>query len=68
MILTPELIAALLTFATKFGIEAAIAVIQGLKGAATIDDAIAALQAAQAKTAQAYLDEAAAALPKPTSV
>lgn len=64
--MTPDLIVAILSFATKFGIDAAIAVIQNLnKPAATIDDAIAALQAAKTKTAQQYLDEAKAALPTP---
>ena len=62
--MTPEIIVAILNFATKFGIDAAVAIIQNLnKPAASLDDAIAALQAAKTKTAQQYLDEAKAALP-----
>ena len=51
-------IIALSEFAIKFGLDAAIAWAQSLKQGATIDDAIAALQAAKTKTAQQYLDEA----------
>lgn len=51
----PELIAAVLQFAVKFGIEAAQEFLR--HRGATIDDAIAALEKAQAKTLQEYKDE-----------
>lgn len=57
--MTDELKAALINFGIKFGIDAAISLAQGFSGkAATIDDAIAALEAAKTKTAQQYLDDA----------
>lgn len=49
---------ALIQFAIKFGIDAAIAIANGIKKGATIDDVIFALEAAKTKTAQDYLDEA----------
>lgn len=61
MILTPELWIAILNFGTKFGIDAAMAIAQGIKGGKTIDDAITALDAAKSKTAADYLKEAQAA-------
>lgn len=60
--MTTELMAALLQFGIKFGIDAALAIVQNLKGGITIDTAIAALEAAKTRTAQQYLDEAKAAL------
>jgi hypothetical protein len=62
MNLTPETLAAWLQFAVKFGIDAAIAIAPLFKGGATIDDAIAALQAAKTKTAQDYKAEALASV------
>lgn len=53
-----ETIVELLKFGVKFGLDATISVLQGLSRAATIDDAIAALEVAKTKTAQQYLDEA----------
>ena len=56
--MTPALWVTIIEFAMKFGIDAAIAIMQGVKSGATIDDAIAALELAKTKTAQQYLDEA----------
>jgi hypothetical protein len=47
----------LIGYAVKYGLEAAIAIAKAIKSN-NIDDAIAALEAAHAKSAQAYLDEA----------
>ncbi len=58
MTLTPELLASILNFAVKFGLDAAIA-IAGAKPA-TIDDAIAALGAAKDKSIEQYIAEDAA--------
>lgn len=66
MNLTPEVLASWLNFAVKFGIDAAIAIAGAFKTGATIDDAIAALQAAKTKTAAQYLAEAKAAQPVAT--
>ena len=57
-------------FAIKFGIDAAIAISNGIKSGATIDDAIAALELARTKSAQDYLDEDAKLnpIPLPTPV
>jgi hypothetical protein len=60
--MTAELMAALLQFGIKFGLDAALAIAQALKGGITIDTAIAALGAAKERTAQQYLDEAKAAV------
>jgi hypothetical protein len=60
--MTPDLWLALVQFATKFGLDAALAIINGIKGGKTIDDAIAALELAKLKMAQEYLKEAAAAI------
>lgn len=65
MNLTPEVLASWLNFAVKFGIDAALAIGAAFKTGATVDDAIAALQAAKTKTAVDYLKEAQAALPPP---
>jgi hypothetical protein len=56
--MTPALWIAVIEFAVKFGLDAAIAITAAIKPGATIDDAITALQAASQKTAQQYLDEA----------
>ena len=61
--MTPDLWLALIQFATKFGLDAALAIINGLKGGASIDDAIAALELAKLNTAQQNQDEAQPALP-----
>lgn len=61
--MSPELWVVVIQFAIKFGIDATIAIMQGIKSGATIDDAIAALQTAKTKTAQQYLDEAKAKIP-----
>lgn len=61
-----EMIAALLQFAVAFGIPAALAFLRGInKPDITIDDAIAALDAAATKTAENYLEEARARLAAP---
>lgn len=54
--MTPEFWAALLQYAIKFGIDAAIAIIKNQ--GKTIDDAIAALEVAKTKTAEQIRDEA----------
>jgi len=56
--MTPELWLALIQFATKFGLDAALAILNGIKGGRTIGDAIAALELAKLKTAEQYLQEA----------
>lgn len=61
-ILTQDSLASLINFGIKFGIDAALAIAQAFKGGATIDDAIAALEAAKTKTAQQYLAEAQSAV------
>lgn len=54
---------ALIELVVKLGIDGALAVLQNMKNVATIDDAIAALQAAKLKTAQQYIEEAKAQTP-----
>lgn len=66
--MTPELWIALIQFGTKFGLDAALAIINGIKGGKTIDDAIAALELAKTKTAEQYLQEAKDALTPPVPV
>lgn len=62
--MSEALVIALLNFAVRFGIEAAISFAQrASKPDATLDDVIAALEIAKTKTAKQYLDEAKAALP-----
>lgn len=61
-----EAIIALIQFAIKFGLDAAIAIGPLFKTGTTIDDAIAALQVAKTKSAQEYLDEAKNHPPTPT--
>ncbi len=56
--MTPELWLALIQWGTKFGLDSALAILNGIKGGKTIDDAINALELAKLKTAQQYLDEA----------
>lgn len=57
--MTPELWRAVMEFAVRFGLNAAIALLERIgKPGATIDDAIAALAEAQAKSAEDYLAEA----------
>lgn len=63
--MTPELWIALIQFGTKFGLDAALAIINGIKGGKTIDDAIAALELAKVKTAEQYLQEAKDAITPP---
>lgn len=63
--MTPDLWIALVQFATKFGLDSALAIINGIKGGKTIDDAITALELAKLKTAQDYLKEATASSPPP---
>jgi hypothetical protein len=61
--MTPETLA-LIQLIAKVGLDAALVILQAInKPAATIDDAIAALEAARAKTSADYLAEAKAALP-----
>ncbi len=55
--LTPEQLTALLNAAIKFGIDAALALVNMFKSGATIDDAIAALELAKTKTIQQYKDD-----------
>ena len=68
MPLTPTMWITIAQFAIKFGVDAAIAIANGIKTGATIDDAIAALELAKTKTAQDYLDEDAKLNPAPTPV
>jgi hypothetical protein len=56
--MSPALLIALIEFATKFGIDAAIAIADGFKNAKTIDDAIAALKASREKTWEDFKREA----------
>lgn len=56
--MNPDLIIAIINLVTKVGFDAAIAVIDGLKNAATLEDAIAALQASKNKTWADYVAEA----------
>ena len=56
--MSDALIIALINLIATVGLDAAISIINGLKSAATLDDAIQALKDTQAKTAQDYLDEA----------
>lgn len=57
--MSPDLIIAIINLVTKVGFDAAIALVNGLKNAATIDDAIAALEASKSKTWEQYKQEAA---------
>ena len=66
--MTPELWIALIQFGTKFGLDAALAILNGIKGGKTIDDAIAALELAKLKTAEQYLQEAKDAITPPAPV
>lgn len=54
MILTADVLAALLNFAVKFGIDAAIGLIKRIGSNPTIDDAIAALDIAASRTLDDY--------------
>lgn len=56
--MTPELQVAVVQLVAKVGITAATTLLEGLKAAKTIDDAIAALKAAEEKTWKDYKDEA----------
>lgn len=57
--MTPELWVAILNFAVKFGIDAALTIGNAVKNqGATIDDAIGALQDIQKKSAADYLTAA----------
>lgn len=58
MTMTPELWAALIQFAIKNGIVAAISIAEGIKSAKTIDDAIAALHDSKSKTWEDFKAEA----------
>jgi hypothetical protein len=68
MPLTPQAWIVIAQFAIKFGVDAAIAIANGIKSGATIDDAIAALELAKTKSAQDYLDEDAKLNPAPAPV
>lgn len=65
--MNPQLLIAIINLVTKVGIDAAIAIIDGLKNAATIDDAIAALNASKSKTWDDYKAEAAIPPVPPTA-
>ncbi len=66
MILTPELLAAFLNAAVALGTDVAIAIGKAVsKSGSTLDDAIAALEAAKTKTSDDYLAEAKAKLNPP---
>ncbi len=68
MILTPELLTSFLNLAVNLGVDAAIAIGKAVsKPGATLDDAIAALEAAKTKTSDDYLSEAKAAATPPAS-
>ena len=54
---------ALIQFATRFGLDAALAIAQNWKPKPSVDEAIAALEAAKTKTAADYIAEAKAAEP-----
>ncbi len=55
--MSEALLIALMNFAVRFGIPAAKAMAEGIKGGKTIDDAIAALDAAGGKTLDDYKAE-----------
>lgn len=62
----PVLLAAILSFAVRFGIPAVLEFLRNLKGSSTtIEDAIAALEKAQAKSIEDYIAQDAAARSKP---
>lgn len=56
--MTQELWASIAMYAVKFGLQAAIDLAKSIKAGGGIDTAIAALERAEAKSAQDYLDEA----------
>lgn len=56
--MTQELWAALALYAVKFGLQAALDLAKAIQAGGGIDTAIAALERAEAKLAQQYLDEA----------
>lgn len=55
--MTQELWAAIALYAVKFGLQAAIDLAKAIQAGGGIDTAIAALTAAEAKTAQQYIEE-----------
>ena len=57
MIITPELGMTLMQFGIKFGLDVALQFAKAIKAGADIDTAISALENAEAKSAQQYLDE-----------
>jgi len=56
--MSTELTVALINLVSRVGIDAAIAIVDGVKNAKTIDDAIAALKASREKTWEIYKAEA----------
>jgi hypothetical protein len=56
--MTQELWAAIVLYAVKFGLQAAIDLARSIAAGGNIDTAIAALERAEAKSAQSYLDDA----------
>lgn len=62
--MSETLLIALIQFAIKFGLDAAIVISKATKDA-SIDQVIAALEVAKTKTAQDYLNEAKAKQPPP---
>lgn len=56
--MTPDLIAALISLVAKVGFQAAISLMENLKSAKTIDDAIVALKTSSAKSWDDYKKEA----------
>lgn len=59
--MSEALIITILQFATKFGIEAGIALAEGLRGGATVETTLAALRRAKTLTAQDYVNADASA-------
>lgn len=53
-----QLLIAIINLVSEVGLSVAVTILQGLGKAATLDDAIAALQASLQKTAADYLKEA----------
>lgn len=56
--MSQELLASLAMYAVKFGLQAAIDLAKSIRAGGGIDAAIAALERAETKSAQNYLDDA----------
>ncbi len=67
--MSPVLLAAILNFAIEYGLPAALEFVRGInKPGASLDEAIAALDRAQAKSLEEYISEDKAARDQPPSI